>query len=157
MERSLQEWIRDQPLSVIGLTMIDDCDDHLRVCLDYCIRVRNASHDGGHLIVLQSGQIDKLEICSTRRIETASWNSIADSVLLAKKISEFRRAQEWAIVLLGYIENPWIESVGRLCDNVCLSIPSGTDRGFHAVRKRILKLQHAGVRIAGSYVSRAAA
>jgi hypothetical protein len=157
MERSLQESLRDQPLSIMGMTMIDDCDDHMRVCVDFCVRVRNASHDGGHLIVLRSGQIDTLAISSTCQIETASWNSIADSVLLAKKISELRRAHEWAIVVLGSIDSPWIESVGRLCDKVYLSIPSGTDSGFNMVRKRLLKLQHAGVRIAGSYVSRSAA
>jgi hypothetical protein len=157
MERSLQESLRVQPLSVMGLSIIDDCDDHLRVCVDYCVRVRKSSHDGGHLIVLRSGQIDTLAISFNCQIETASWSSISDSVLLAKRISELRRAQEWAIVVLGSIDSPWTESVGRLCDKVYLSIPSGTDRGFNVIRKRLLKLQHAGVRIAGSYVSRSAA
>ncbi len=157
MERSLQESLRDQPLSVMGLTMIDDCDDHMRLCLDYCVRIRSQSHDGGHLILLRSGKVETLAISPAYQFEKASWNSIADSVVLAKKISDLRRAHEWAIIVLGFIDSPWIESVGRLCDKVYLSIPSGTDRGFNVVRKRLLKLQNAGVRIAGSYVSRSAA
>jgi hypothetical protein len=157
MERSLQESLRDQPLSVMGLTMIDECEDHFRVCLDYCVRIRSQSHDGGHLIVLRSGQVETLAISPAYQFEKASWNSIADSVGLAKKLSDLRRAHEWAIIMLGFIDSPWVESVGRLCDKVYLSIPSGTDQGFNVVRKRLLKLQHAGVRIAGSYVSRSAA
>ena len=157
MERSLLESVRNQPMSVLGLTMIDDCEDHVRVCLDYCLQIRNKSRDAGRLLVVQDGKAQSNAISSDVRIEIASWNSIADSVALAKKISDLRRGQEWAIVVLGSIDRPWIESVGRLCEKVYLSIPSGTDRGFHGVRKRLLKLQQAGVRIAGSYVSREAA
>jgi len=157
MERSLLESVRNQPMSVLGLTMIDDCEDHVRVCLDYCLQIRNRSGDAGRLLVVQDGKAQSNAISSDVQIEIASWNSIADSVALAKKISDLRRAQEWAIVVLGSIDRPWIESVGRLCDKVYLSIPSGTDQGFHRVRKRLLKLQQAGVRIAGSYVSREAA
>jgi len=157
MERSLLESVRDQPMSVLGLTMIDDCEDHFRICLDYCLQIRDRSKDAGRLLAVRDGNVPSQAISSAVQIEITSWSSIADSVALAKKISDLRRGQEWAIVVLGSIDKPWIESVGRLCDNVYLSIPSGTDQGFHGVRKRLLKLQQAGVRIAGSYVSRAAA
>ena len=157
MERSLLESLREQPMSVLGLTMIDDCDDHFRICLDYCLQIRNTSSDVGRLLVVRDGNAQSCAISLDLQLEIASWNSIADSVALAKKISDLRRGHEWAIVVLGSIDSPWIESVGRLCDKVYLSIPSGTDRGFNGVRKQLLKLQQAGVRIAGSYVSREAA
>jgi hypothetical protein len=157
MERSLLESVRDQPMSVLGLTMLDDCHDHLLACLHHCQQVQLASHHAGRLFVVHDGNAFDETDFTECHVRLTSWNSIADSLTLAKQISEVRRAQEWAVVILGSIDRPWLESVGRLCDKVYLSIPSGTNRGFFGVRKRLLRLQQAGVRIAGSYVSRSAA
>jgi len=161
MQSNLLDAVRQQPLAILGLIMIDHDTVHFQSCLECCNAIQSDAKEPGRILAIIHGESKDTSVeaylRSNQNIAFIQWRSAADSIALAKKISEIKRVHQWGIVVMGTLGSPWTESIGRLCDKTYLSIPSSSKHSFAKIRKDILRLRNASVQIAGSYIARSAA
>jgi len=161
MQSNLLDAVRQQPLAILGLMMIDHNTVHFQSCLECCNAIQRDAKEPGRLLAIVHGESKdpsvEAYLRSNQNFDCIQWRSAADSIALAKKLSEIRRVHQWGIIVMGALSSPWAETVGRVSDKTYLSIPSSGKQSFAKIRKDVLRLRNAGVQIAGSYIARSAA
>ncbi len=81
------------------------------------------------------------------------WIDSITSSTIAKLALEAKKSDQWVGIDLGTCEQPWTESVGRLCDLVYIWIPNNIGWSARESVRRIHRLQQVGIHVHGSWIA----